>query len=66
MLAPATPVKTQRDTMELEKLTHTVEEAGEFLDTIYALADGDTFRDEPTAFTRAVGISDRTLAAALR
>jgi hypothetical protein len=28
--------------MELEKLTHTVEEAEEFLDTIYALAEGET------------------------
>ena len=66
MLAPVTPVKTQRGIMELEKLTHTGEEAGEFLDTIHPLADGDRFRDEPTTFIREVGISDTTLAAALR
>jgi len=52
--------------MELEKLTHTGEEAGESLDTIHALEDGYEFREEPAAFTGQVGISDRTLAAALR
>ena len=52
--------------MELEKLTPTVEKANEFLGISRALADGDRFREEPTASTREVGISDGILAAALR
>ena len=43
MLASVTPVKTQRDTIELEKLTPIVEEARELLDISCALPDGDKF-----------------------
>ena len=65
MLASVTPVKTQRDTMELKNLTPTFERAGELLDISRALADGDNFREELTAFIRKAGISDRILATTL-
>ena len=66
MLPAVTPVKTQRDIMELEKLTHTREEAREFPDTIHALVDGDRFRDEPTTFIRETDINVRTGLAVLK
>ena len=66
MLASVTPVKSQKNTMELEKLTPIVEEAGELLDISRALADGDNFRDELTAFIRKAGISDRTPVSTLK
>jgi len=52
--------------MESVRLSLTVEEAQEHLGISRALADGETFREEPTAFTGEVGISDRTLTAALK
>jgi hypothetical protein len=43
--------------MELERLTPTVQEAGELLGISRALADGDKLREELIALTRKAGIS---------